>query len=259
MTGGLQCPSCRAWNPGNGEAVISNAPALVRLGDASIAPPERYETGPWDHSFGGGIVRTETILLGGAPGAGKSTLCQCICDALSARTGRDSLYIAAEQSAEEIHLNAKRLGLTAPLSMMVFRALNYIATHDLPFVLSQTIREVQPVAVIVDSLPELSGENANLEKRLLKSLKLDAVAMQCPVIILQHVTKDRDIAGLMKHQHTVDGVAIIDHDEKSDRRTLRMKKHRFGGTGKKTVFAMGETGLVHIPDPENKAPRVRIA
>jgi len=258
LTGGLQCPSCRAWNTG-GPSLVSAPPPLVRLGDASVIPPERYQTGFWDRSFGGGIVRTSTILLGGAPGAGKSTLCQSLCDVLSVRTGRDSLYIAAEQSDGEIRTNAERIGVQALNAMIVFRAMNYVATADLPFVLSQTIREIAPVAVIVDSLPELCAENVNLEKRLLKSLKLDAVAMLCPVIILAHVTKEKDIAGIMKHQHTVDGVAIIDHNEKSDLRTLRMKKHRFGGTGVKTVFAMGEHGLIHVPDPENKAPRLRIA
>lgn len=226
-------------------------PRLIRLSDASVIPVERYMTGPWDQSFGGGLAKTQTLLLGGKPGAGKSTLCLQICDELSEQTGRDTLFVGAEQAAGEIKYNAQRIGLRNIDRLILMQAMTVDSPEDLPAILSESIKACAPAAVIIDSLADLSGgdEGFALATAMCKSLKKDAIANTCPVILLQHVTKDGDLAGLMRHQHTVDGVGVLELDEKTEIRTLRLGKNRFGGTGKRTRFAMTEAqGLVHIPE-----------
>ncbi|MFI3250690.1 MAG: DNA repair protein RadA, partial [Eubacteriales bacterium] len=96
-----KCPSCGAWNtlveqpkespvvPGKGRA-----PAVTGLGVALNMPKAmvdveatdeiRFQTGmgELDRVLGGGAVHGSLVLVGGAPGIGKSTLMLQICDHL---------------------------------------------------------------------------------------------------------------------------------------------------------------------------------
>lgn len=250
----IKCRGCGAWNAGS-EAL--DAPRLVRLGSAEVAPVERVRSGPWDKSLGGGLVRTGAYLIGGAPGAGKTTLCLMACDSIAYDSDAPPLYIAAEQSLGEIRTNAERMGLACLDAFLMFEAMSYKASPEIGEILSAMIRDVRPCAVIVDSLPEFTGHNEGLAGRLLKSLKLDAVATRCPILVLAHVTKDLDIGGLMTHQHTVDAVGVIEVDAKSERRTLRWKKNRFGSTRTRFVFDVTDEGIAEVTDPDQAPEAVR--
>ncbi len=59
--------------------------------------------------LGGGLVPGSLVLLGGAPGIGKSTLTNMVLGHL-AGAGRRTLYVSAEESAEQVRLRAERLG-----------------------------------------------------------------------------------------------------------------------------------------------------
>ena len=123
-----QCPGCGAWNTlveerlqpaprargrGSGAAGGSGAGrSQVRLlADVGASPLERMSTGTGelDRVLGGGLVPGSLVLLGGAPGIGKSTLTNMVLANLE-RAGRSTLYVSGEESAEQVRLRAERLG-----------------------------------------------------------------------------------------------------------------------------------------------------
>ena len=69
----------------------------------------RFETGmrELDRVLGGGAVQGSLVLVGGAPGIGKSTLMLQICDHLC-RFAK-VLYVSGEESERQIKLRADRL------------------------------------------------------------------------------------------------------------------------------------------------------
>ncbi len=79
--------------------------------------------------LGGGVVPGSLVLIGGAPGIGKSTLTTMALANLCA-AGRRTLYVSAEESAAQIRLRAQRLGGGQALAVPV------IAETDLDVVLA---------------------------------------------------------------------------------------------------------------------------
>ncbi|MEG1879367.1 MAG: DNA repair protein RadA, partial [Pseudoflavonifractor sp.] len=95
-----QCPGCRAWNtmveqPAEAKkkaASAANSSAARRSGvnrpksldQVETTTELRFETGmsELDRVLGGGAVKGSLVLVGGAPGIGKSTLMLQICDNL---------------------------------------------------------------------------------------------------------------------------------------------------------------------------------
>ena len=125
-----QCPGCGAWNTlveervapaprgrGRGGGGASAGPgsgggsSQVRLlGDVGASPLERLSTGTGelDRVLGGGLVPGSLVLLGGAPGIGKSTLTNMVLAHLE-HAGASTLYVSGEESAEQVRLRAERL------------------------------------------------------------------------------------------------------------------------------------------------------
>ena len=101
--------------------------------------------GELDRVLGGGAVAGSLVLVGGAPGIGKSTLLLQICQSLCA--GRTVLYISGEESERQLKLRAQRLGVDSP------NLLVYSETH-LGAVL-QAVEQVKPDVLIADSIQTL--------------------------------------------------------------------------------------------------------
>ena len=80
------------------------------LGDVGASPLERLSTGTGelDRVLGGGLVPGSLVLLGGAPGIGKSTLTNMVLAHLE-HAGVSTLYVSGEESAEQVRLRAERL------------------------------------------------------------------------------------------------------------------------------------------------------
>ena len=74
------------------------------------APRRRPVCAELDRVLGGGVVAGSVTLLGGEPGIGKSTL---LLQLLAAWPGR-TLYVSAEESAQQVRLRAERLGALSP-------------------------------------------------------------------------------------------------------------------------------------------------
>ena len=263
-----RCPGCGAWNTleETFSAVSSPTPAgkiaaNQRPGtgakplalkdipeDDAIRTPARI--GELDRVLGGGIVEGGLILIGGDPGIGKSTLLLQVCANL-AEDGKRVLYVSGEESARQIGLRARRLGIgTEGLYVLAENALDAIEAR---------IRETQPDVAVVDSVqtvyrPEMSSapgsvsqirESTSLLMRLCKETGTS-------VFLVGHVTKEGAIAGPRMLEHMVDVVLYFEGDRQQDYRLLRAVKNRFGSVNELGVFRMTGRGMVEVPNPSEE-------
>ena len=253
--GMFQCPNpkCRAINIGSSGFDLTQH--VVRLSEVRGKTERlpRYKTGLVDDVFGGGIVQTSVVLLGGEPGAGKTTLCLQLCDEISNQTGRDSLYIANEQSDIELEETSRRLQLRRPELVCIVKAMGGVT-----FPIADVLVQFKPCFLVLDSLTKWSGEDLQLAVTISQQLKDLAVLLKCPVIAINQVNKSDDHAGLKQLQHAVDMCAMFDIligelDEngkplpaKLAPRRLMSTKNRFGPAPEEQYFSMTETGLVPV-------------
>ena len=241
-----QCPSCGLWNiPPRAN---DTSDQTVLLSEVSNDPISRIETGPWDKCFSmeGGIVTTSVTIIGGAPGAGKSTMSLQLSDRVAEVTEREVIYIGAEESAKEIKSRAMRLQL---------KAMHRIRVHPMGSSadLGAILQSRKPSAIILDSLPGLMND-PEMAVEMCKRFKDYAVELNAPVIIIDHVTKDGDLAGLMALQHAVDTLMTLFPDGMTKNgRELITVKNRFGPANVVVRMDMTERGLfLGGPDDEDE-------
>jgi DNA repair protein RadA/Sms len=172
------------------------------------------------------------ILIGGEPGAGKSTLSLQACSTIA--ESRRTLYIATEESRGQIKGRAKRIKVQNQNNIRLLFP-NSISEVE------AMLREMQPQAIILDSLPGLVSEDDKKAVQICTMLKHYAKDNGAPSIIIDHITKDGDLAGLMKLQHVVDVVATF--RPQPNGRVFRAEKNRHGIAFLETWLDMQETGL----------------
>jgi DNA repair protein RadA/Sms len=251
LPGRIECPKCKHRNLPDAKSLEDST---VLLSDAKLAQVERVQTGLVDEVFGGGIVRTSVILLGGEPGAGKTTLCLQLMDEFCHQHIHDEgLYIANEQEANELKTTAMRLHVRHPGQIRIVRAMGGVQ-HDI----GDLLMRYKPCLVVLDSLTKWSGEDLNLAVIIAQRLKDYAVALRCPIIAINQVNKGGDHAGLEKLQHAVDTTAMFDilddvkQEDGSTPRRLMTMKNRFGSAPEEQYYRMTETGLVQLELAEEK-------
>src|SRR5215207_4120111 len=201
-----RCPGCGEWNTMAEEkraaAPVGRAPSRggraltpVPLGQIEGPKVERLCTGigEFDRVLGGGVVPGSLVLIGGAPGIGKSTLTTAALANLAV-AGRKVLYISGEESAAQVKLRAERLGphaLEVPI----------VADTDLEAVLA-TVETERPDVCVVDSVqvlydPGLTGAPGSVSQvrevagRLMRVAKSRGIA----TLLVGHVTKEGSLAG----------------------------------------------------------------
>src|SRR5919108_184948 len=256
-----RCPGCGEWNTmveeraaeaprggtggGSGLARKAAKPARpVPLAEVEAPALARYETGigELDRVLGGGIVPGSLVLIGGAPGIGKSTITGGALGNL-AGAGRKVLYVSGEESAAQVRLRAERLGghaLDVPI----------VAETDLDTVVA-TLEQERPEVCVVDSVqtlfaggmtgaPGSVGQVREVAGTLMRVAKERNIA----VILVGHVTKEGALAGPRVLEHLVDCVLQFEGERERTYRTLRALKNRFGSTNDAGVFEMRQGGLV---------------
>jgi DNA repair protein RadA/Sms len=212
------------------------------------APVKRLSTGvgELDRVLGGGLVPGSLVLLGGAPGIGKSTLTNMALGNL-ALAGHRTLYVSGEESVEQVRLRAERLpdgALEVPVC----------AETDLDTVLELLVRHA-PQACVIDSVQTLSaaelggvpgsvGQVREVTGRVMELAKQRGTA----VILVGHMTKDGALAGPRVLEHLVDCVVQFDGERERPYRELRALKNRFGSTREAGLFEMRRGGLVEVVD-----------
>ena len=199
-------------------------------------PLTRIQSGPWDKCFGGGIVTTSVTIIGGCPAAGKSTMALQLSNRIAEVTNREIIYVGTEESVQEIKSRAIRLQLTC---MHLIRIHPMGSSADLGSILTSR----KPSAIILDSLPGLTSD-PEIAVELCKRFKDYAVELNAPVIIIDHVTKGDDFAGLMQLQHAVDTLLSLFPNE-NGMRELATVKNRFGPANISVKLGMAERGLTN--------------
>ena len=250
------CPSCGAWNSlvEDVEATSPDLAALVAAGPAAAALPlaeiDTLVGGPQptaieelDRVLGGGLVPGSVTLLAGEPGIGKSTLLLQLAAAWPART----LYVSAEESAQQVRLRAERLGAVGTNVWLLAETslAHIVAAFD----------TVQPQLVIIDSIQSVADSDLGSApgsvvqvRGCAHRLVAEAKGRGLPMVLVGHVNKDGGLAGPRVLEHIVDTVLSFEGDRHHALRLLRAIKHRFGSTNELGVFEMVERGLVGVPD-----------
>lgn len=254
------CPSCGAWNtfcdapvPKKGAIKASGVSSIERaapLAECDDSPPaERFPScsRELDRVLGGGIVPGSVMMLGGAPGIGKSTLLLQLA-AYVAETKGLVLYVSGEESRRQVQMRAGRL--KAASDRLYFYAETNL--HNI----CHTIEELSPDLVIVDSIqttyhPDLTihpgsiGQIRECTAEIVRLIKTSGAAC----FLVGHITKDGALAGPKVLEHMVDVVLSFEGDRHQNLRLLRGVKNRFGATDEVAVYAMGEQGLQELENP----------
>ena len=257
-----RCPACGAWNtiveqPETPRTALkSQASRSVGSARRRACPVTDLRTdeeirfptgmGELDRVLGGGAVKGSLVLVGGAPGIGKSTLMLQICNQLC-RTSR-VLYVSGEESEHQLKLRAKRLRVDSP-NLLV------LSETSLGEVLEAVTAEA-PEVLIVDSIQTLYNDGLDSPAGSVSQVKDCAMALMqvakgqgITVFVIGHVNKEGSIAGPKVLEHMVDCVLYFEGDQHAAHRILRAAKNRFGATNEIGVFEMRDSGLVEVENP----------
>jgi DNA repair protein RadA/Sms len=248
------CPQCRATEA----LTLESTPARTRsVADVDVVSATAPRTDARDHLpvglaeldrvLGGGIVPGVTILVGGEPGVGKSTLLLQAADHFAGESGK-VLVATAEESTQQVQIRARRVGVRSDGVLIA-------SVNDVDDIIDLA-RGLDPAAVVVDSIQTISavdvqGSAGGTTQVRESAARLIEYAKQSgtPVFLVGHVTKDGSIAGPRTLEHMVDVVLYLEGELDRGLRFLRGIKNRYGSVNEVGVFDMTPTGLVEVPDP----------
>ncbi|BFK87028.1 DNA repair protein RadA [Pseudoflavonifractor sp. DSM 107456] len=262
-----QCPACHAWNtiterPAESKRKAAGSSMSVSMresGRTSLRLPKqmkeieathelRFETGmsELDRVLGGGAVKGSLVLVGGAPGIGKSTLMLQICDHLCRFS--KVLYVSGEESERQIKLRAERLQIHSD-------GLYLLSETNLEEVV-EAVNSLNPDILIIDSIQTLYNGDLSTApgsvgqvKECTMTLMQLAKGSGVTIFVIGHVNKEGSIAGPKVLEHMVDCVLYFEGEQQMAYRILRAAKNRFGATNEIGVFEMADHGLSEVPNP----------
>ncbi len=253
-----KCSACGDWNTlveevqnapeAGGNAPRAKSAAVVRLAEVQTGGGVRLGSriAELDRVLGGGIVPGSAVLVGGEPGIGKSTLLLQLAGALSG-AGRKVLYCSGEESAAQIGMRARRLGVAGDVLLATETALGTILA---------TASELEPDILIVDSVQTVAVESLASSPGSVAQIRevTSGLVQFCKrrdmaVFLVGHVTKEGAIAGPKLLEHMVDTVLYFEGAKGAPFRILRAVKNRFGSTNEIGVFEMTGQGLTEVPEP----------
>ena len=256
-----KCPSCGAWNtmvelkldrntpgkaPSHSRSVLNEKPRLLK--DLDITEEIRFSTGisEFDRVLGGGAVQGSLVLVGGAPGIGKSTLLLQMC--ASVGSGKRVLYVTGEESQRQLKLRANRLGVDSG-------EIYVLSETDLDNILA-SVEDLKPGIVIIDSIQTISdadissapGSITQVRECTMRIMRLTK-EKGLTVFVVGHINKEGSLAGPKVLEHMVDCVLYFEGERSTSFRILRAVKNRFGSTNEIGVFEMVDKGLACVDNP----------
>ena len=254
-----RCAACGAWNSmveqavekiskNSGKRVIAKDVKPTRITELDTSDEIRFPTGmgELDRVLGGGAVKGSLVLVGGAPGIGKSTLMLQICQQLGQFA--KVLYVSGEESTHQLKMRAQRLRVNSDnLSVLSETCLGDVIA---------CVEEEKPDVLIIDSIQTLYNEELDSPaggvgqvKDCTMALMHLAKGMGVTVFVIGHVNKEGSIAGPKVLEHMVDCVLYFEGDQHMTYRILRAAKNRFGATNEIGVFEMLNEGLKEVENP----------
>ena len=256
-----QCPACGAWNTiveqpaapkskGRSGAPSPRVAARTpkKVSEMTIDQEIRFPTGlaELDRVLGGGAVQGSLVLIGGAPGIGKSTLMLQICHRLCEFA--KVLYVSGEESERQLKLRADRLGV-GNIDLYL------LSETDLTEVIA-AVETTEPQILIVDSIQTMYNGDQTSSPGSVSQVKECTMALMqlakgrgVTVFVIGHVNKEGNLAGPKVLEHMVDCVLYFEGDRHLSYRILRAAKNRYGATNEIGVFEMDDSGLREVPNP----------
>lgn len=250
-----KCPDCGAWNSFTEEKIEEKKPvskdssqySSTALSDVPYESGLRFNSGitELDRVLGGGIVKSSSVLVGGEPGIGKSTLLLQLVAGCS--SSRRVLYVSGEENASQIRQRAERLGLN-------LASINIFCDTKLEKIIS-VIKAEKPQIVVIDSLQTLATDELSSVagsvtqiRNCCMEITSTCKAIGTAVFFVAHVTKEGTIAGPKIIEHMVDTVLYFEQASLGVR-LIRAAKNRFGSVNEIGIFNMTAQGLEGVKDP----------
>ncbi len=250
-----RCPECGTWNSLVEEVTNKSQESrvksqggtkaqIVKLSEIEKTHEKRLDTkiSEFNRVLGGGVVAGSIILVSGDPGIGKSTLLTQL-----AINVDKALYVAGEESAQQIKIRAERINPKADIPVLQETDVD---------VISSVIEQVKPPLVIVDSIQTLETQDLQAAPGSVSQVRESAHRLQriakqthVPILLVGHVTKEGTVAGPRTLEHLVDVVLSLEGDPSNNFRILRGNKNRFGPTDEVGIFEMEERGMVEVANP----------
>ena len=256
-----RCPRCGAWN--TLKEVTLDAPSkntrkksgsdkpdkeAKKITELDIGSEIRFSTGitEFDRVLGGGAVEGSLVLVGGAPGIGKSTILLQMCGKVAHQ--KTVLYVTAEESERQLKLRANRLHVN-------HEAVYVLSETSISSILS-TAERLDPDILIIDSIQTVSdydsdsapGSVSQVRECTMRIMRF-AKERSLTVFIIGHVNKEGSIAGPKVLEHMVDCVLYFEGEQNTSFRLLRAVKNRYGSTNEIGVFEMDDIGLRSVENP----------
>jgi DNA repair protein RadA/Sms len=253
-----RCPECGLWNSfteivaekpqaaGAGSRKPAGTGTPVPLSSIENSGGMRLDTGiaEMNRVLGGGLMRGSSVLIGGEPGIGKSTL--MLQAAARLVTKARVLYVSGEESPGQLRMRADRLKVSS-------ERIEVLSETELTAV-RQVLEQVKPVLVIVDSIQTLYSREINALPGTVSQIKVCtqelvewARSRGSAILLVAHVTKEGAIAGPKLVEHIVDTVVSFEQAS-AEVRTLQAVKNRFGSVDEIGFFRMTENGLAEVED-----------
>lgn len=252
-----KCPACEQWNTYVEEIapkekpnpIIKSKSKPVLINEITTADENRLRTGinEMDRVLGGGLISGSTVLIGGDPGIGKSTLALQIFGKYS-ENGVKLLYITGEESSNQIRIRSKRLQVNGDNLYVVTETniesiFNHIENNSPGIVVIDSIQTIY--SADLPSAPGTVGQIRECTAKIIQYAKHNTVSF----FLIGHVTKEGSIAGPKVLEHLVDTVLYFEGGKSHPFRILRAVKNRYGSTNEIGVFEMTNDGLQEVSNP----------
>lgn len=264
------CQNCGGWYSikevsTDLEGAVAGPPPrgqITSLSDISNISQERISTGfpGVDRIFGvdgetdtAGIAAAagQATQLFGAPGAGKSTWLLQVCQNIT-RQRFDVLYVAGEESLQQIKTRADRIGK--------FNShMQIVDEQDLDRIL-RFLDDNKPTVAVVDSIQTITVENytpgslaamTTATRELYKFTQQNQIGL---IVVVQMNKAGDDFAGPKALEHTLDTSLYMGIGRSGLRKISCESKNRFGITPASQLFEMTDAGLFEIEEPPEEIP-----
>lgn len=253
-----RCTACGAWDSlvevkldakskgSTKRATSKKTPKLISELDTEAELRFSTGIGELDRVLGSGAVKGSLVLVGGAPGIGKSTLLLQLCGLVEGEM--KILYVTGEESERQLKMRAQRLGVDNG-------QIYVLAETGLTEVL-EAADELEPDIMIVDSIQTMFDSEVSSAPGSVSQVRECTMSIMrmtkekgFTTFVVGHINKEGNIAGPKVLEHMVDCVLYFEGERSTSFRILRAGKNRFGSTNEIGVFEMVDTGLKELQNP----------